>query len=90
MIICSCLPTRVRFYRIRCYDIPQDLTRTTKGTAIANVLAIDPKEQVTALVVAKDTATGLYMIMSHPEALLRKTSMDKFAVVRASGLIAMN
>jgi DNA gyrase subunit A len=80
---------RGKVYRLRCYDIPQDLTRTTKGTALANVLAIDPKEEVTALVVAKDTATGLFMIMATSRGIVKKTSMDKFAVVRTSGLIAM-
>ncbi len=80
---------RGKVYRIRCYDIPQDLTRTTKGTALANVLAIDPKEQVTALVIAKDTSPGLFMIMSTSRGIVKKTSMDKFAVVRSSGLIAM-
>jgi DNA gyrase subunit A len=80
---------RGKVYRIRCYDIPQDLTRTTRGTALANVLAIDPKEQVTALVIAKDTSHGLFMIMATSRGIVKKTSMDKFAVVRSSGLIAM-
>ena len=80
---------RGKVYRIRCYDIPQDVSRTTKGTALANVLAIDPREQVTALVVAKDTSPGLFMIMSTSRGIVKKTSMDKFAVVRSSGLIAM-
>ena len=44
---------RGKVYRLRCYDIPQDISRATKGTALANLLSIDPKEQVTALVVAK-------------------------------------
>jgi DNA gyrase subunit A len=80
---------RGKVYRVRCYDIPQDLTRATKGTALANVLAIDPKERVTALVIAKDTAQGLFMIMATSRGIVKKTSMDRFAAVRSSGLIAM-
>lgn len=80
---------RGKVYRIRCYDIPQDASRTTKGTALANVLAIDPKEQVTALVVAKDTSPSLFMIMTTSRGIVKKTAMDKFAIVRSSGLIAM-
>jgi DNA gyrase subunit A len=80
---------RGKVFRLRCYDIPQDLTRTTKGTALANVLSIDPKEQVTALVIAKDTSPGLFMIMATSRGIVKKTSMDKFASVRSSGLIAM-
>jgi DNA gyrase subunit A len=80
---------RGKVYRMRCYDIPQDVSRTTKGTAMANLLAIDPKEQVTALVLAKDNSPGLFMIMATSRGIVKKTSMDKFATVRASGLIAM-
>jgi DNA gyrase subunit A len=80
---------RGKVYRMRCYDIPQDVSRTTKGTAMANLLPIDPKEQVTALVLAKDTSPGLFMIMATSRGIIKKTSMDKFATVRASGLIAM-
>lgn len=80
---------RGKVYRLRCYDIPQDLSRTTKGTAIANLLPIDPKEQVTALVVAKDSAPGLFMVMATSRGIVKKTSLDKFASVRSNGLIAM-
>jgi DNA gyrase subunit A len=80
---------RGKVYRVRCYDIPQDLTRATKGTALANVLAIDPKEQVTALVIAKDTSPGLFMVMATSRGIVKKTSMDRFASVRSNGLIAM-
>jgi len=80
---------RGRVYRIRCYDIPQDISRTTKGTAIASLLPIDPKERVTALVVSKDSKPGSYMVMSTSRGIVKKTSFDNFANVRASGLIAM-
>jgi DNA gyrase subunit A len=80
---------RGKVYRVRCYDVPQDLTRATKGTALANVLPIDPKEQVTALVLAKDTSPGLFMVMATSRGIIKRTSMDKFASVRSSGLIAM-
>jgi DNA gyrase subunit A len=57
---------RGKVYRLRCYDISQDLSRTTKGTAIANLLPIDPKEQVTAMMVASwlEPAWGLKQISS--------------------------
>ncbi len=78
-----------KVYRLRCYDIPQDLTRTTRGTALANLLPIDPKEHITALIVAKDTASGLFLVMATSRGVVKMTSLDKFASVRSSGLIAM-
>jgi DNA gyrase subunit A len=80
---------RGKVYRLRCYDIPQDISRTTKGTALANLLSIDPKEQITALVVARDFTPGLFMVMATSKGIVKKTSFDKFASVRSSGLIAM-
>jgi DNA gyrase subunit A len=80
---------RGKVYRLRCYDIPQDISRTTKGTALANLLPVDPKEQITALIVVKDFTPGLFMVMATSRGVVKKTSFDNFASVRSSGLIAM-
>jgi DNA gyrase subunit A len=80
---------RGKVYRLRCYDIPQDLSRTTRGTAIANLLAIDPKERITALVVAQDSSPNSFMVMATSRGIVKKTSFANFASVRSNGLIAM-
>jgi DNA gyrase subunit A len=80
---------RGKVYKLRCYELPQDLTRTTKGTAIVNLLPIDPKERVTAMVIAKDVSQGMYLVMATSAGIVKMTSLDKFANVRSSGLIAM-
>jgi len=80
---------RGKVYRIRCYDISQDVSRATKGTAIANLLPIDPKEQVTALIVSRDSNPDAYMVMATSRGIVKKTSFDNFAIVRSNGLIAM-
>ena len=80
---------RGKVYRLRCYDIPQDISRTTKGTALANLLPVDPTERITALVVAKDSAPGSFMVMATSRGIVKKTSFGRFASVRSSGLIAM-
>jgi DNA gyrase subunit A len=53
------------------------------------VLSVDSKEQITALVVVKDFAPGLFMVMATSKGVVKKTSFDNFASVRSSGLIAM-
>jgi DNA gyrase subunit A len=84
---------RGKVYKLRCYELPQDLTRTTKGTAIVNLLPIDPKERVTAMVIAKevtnDVSQGKFLVMATSAGVIKMTSLDKFANVRSSGLIAM-
>jgi DNA gyrase subunit A len=52
-------------------------------------LSIDPKEQITALIVIKEFVPGLFMVMSTSKGIVKKTSLDKFSAVRSSGLIAM-
>jgi DNA gyrase subunit A len=80
---------RGKVYQLKCYEIPQDMTRATRGTAIANVVPIDPKEQVTALMLKKGAVQGRYIIMATSKGIVKKSSLDKFANVRSSGLIAM-
>jgi DNA gyrase subunit A len=80
---------RGKVYKLRCYEIPQELTRSTKGTAVVNLLPIEIKERITALVVARDAIPGLFMVMATSSGQIKKTALEKFANVRASGLIAM-
>jgi DNA gyrase subunit A len=80
---------RGKVYKLRCYEIPQELTRTTKGTAVVNLLPIELKERITALVVSKEATPGLFMVMATSSGQIKKTALEKFANVRASGLIAM-
>ena len=80
---------RGKVYRLKCYEIPQDLSRTTKGTAVVNLLSIDPKDRITALVVAQDANPDLFMVMATSRGIVKKTRFDAFASVRSSGLVAM-
>jgi DNA gyrase subunit A len=80
---------RGKVYQVKCYDIPQDMTRATRGTALANVVPIDPKEQVTALMLKRSVVKDQYIVMATSKGIVKKSSLDKFANVRSSGLIAM-
>jgi DNA gyrase subunit A len=80
---------RGRVYQVKCYDIPQDMTRATRGTALANVVPIDPKEQVTALMLKKNAMQGQYIVMATSKGIVKKSSLEKFKNLRSSGLIAM-
>lgn len=80
---------RGKVYRLKCYDISQDLSRTTKGIALANLLPVEPKERVTALMEAKDTAKELSLVMVTSRGVVKRANLNSFASVRSSGLIAM-
>ena len=79
---------RGKVYRLRCYDIPAE-SRQAKGTAVINLVPIEPKERVTALLLAKQPEPGLFMVMATSAGIVKKTSLDQFANVRSNGLIAM-
>jgi DNA gyrase subunit A len=80
---------RGKMYKLKVYDIPQDTSRATKGTALAGLISIDPKEQVTATVAARTLPDGAFIVMATSMGMVKKTRVESFASVRSSGIIAM-
>jgi len=70
--------------------MPADSTRTAKGTAVINLFPIVDNERVTAMVAVTDFKPDAYLLMATRRGEIKKTALDKFAVVRSSGLIAMD
>jgi len=80
---------RGRVFKMKCHEIPQDVARTTKGINIINLIPIEAREKVTAMFVPEKTDPGLFMLLATSKGIVKKTSLDNFAGVRRSGLIAM-
>jgi DNA gyrase subunit A len=80
---------RGRVFKMKCHEIPQDIARTTKGINIVNLIPIEAREKVTAMFVPEKTDPGLFMLLATSKGIVKKTSLDNFADVRRSGLIAM-
>jgi DNA gyrase subunit A len=81
---------RGRVFHLKCHEIPADSTRTAKGIALVNLFSITEDERVTAMVALADFKPGAYLLMATSGGEIKKTMADKFAVVRSSGLIAMD
>jgi len=81
---------RGRVFYLKCHEIPGDSSRATKGTAVINLFSVAEKERVTAMVALPDFEKGSYLLMATRLGEVKKTTADKFAVVRSSGLIAMD
>lgn len=79
---------RGKVYRLKCYQIPEGTSRTTKGTALVNMLPIDLKDEVTDLSVITDFPTDMFLVMSTRRGQIKKTRLDEFSSIRRSGLIA--
>src|SRR5436190_14524190 len=80
---------RGRVYQLRVFELP-DVSRTAKGEHIINLISIEQRERVTAMVYGPKGVSRDYMIVTTKKGEVKKTPMDEFEVVRRSGLIAMN
>jgi DNA gyrase subunit A len=79
---------RGRVFRIKCYEIMDDSSRVSKGTAVVNLFPIPEGEKITAMVAVTGLDPNMYLLMGTRRGEVKKTSLDKFSVVRTSGLIA--
>lgn len=77
-----------KVYRLKAYQIP-DGSRIAKGTAIVNLLPIEPDEKVTAVVPIKNFNEG-YLTFCTRAGVIKKTTVDQFDTNRKTGLIAIN
>ncbi|MDQ6660478.1 MAG: DNA gyrase subunit A, partial [Chloroflexota bacterium] len=80
---------RGRVFQLRVYELP-DVSRTAKGEHLINLIAIEQRERVTAIVYVPKGVSQDYMIVATKMGEVKKTAMDEFEVVRRSGLIAMD
>jgi DNA gyrase subunit A len=80
---------RGRVFQLRVYELP-DTGRTAKGEHIINLISIEQRERVTAIVCVPKGVSRDYMIVATKKGEVKKTVMSEFEVVRRSGLIAMN
>ena len=77
-----------RVYRLKAYEIPE-AGRTSRGTAIVNLLQLMPEEKITAAIPVKEFEAGKYLFMATKQGLVKKTSMDEYENVRKTGLAAI-
>ncbi len=78
-----------RVYRIKTYEIPE-ASRTARGTAIVNLLQLQPGEKITAGVSLRDYEEGVSLFMATREGVVKKTSVKDFANIRKVGIQAIN
>ena len=77
-----------RVYRLKAYEIPE-ASRTARGTAIINILQLQPGEKVTAGITLEDYAEEQYLFMATKKGIVKKTSLKEYANVRKTGLAAI-
>ena len=78
-----------KVYRLKAYEIPES-SRTARGTAIINLLQLQPGEQITAMIPISEYLEGNYLFMATKKGIVKKTQIGDYANVRKTGLTAIN
>lgn len=77
-----------RCYRLKAYEIPE-AGRTARGTAIVNLLQLQPGEKVTATIPMKEIDNEKYLMMATKNGMVKKTRMEEYTNMRKTGLQAI-
>ena len=78
-----------RSYRLKGYEIPE-AGRTARGTAIINLLQLQPGEKITAVITMKEFNSDHYLVMATKKGIIKKTGLAEYANIRKTGLQAIN
>lgn len=78
-----------KVYRMKCYEIPE-ASRTARGTAIINLLQLQPGEKISAVIPIKEYNEKDYLFMATKNGIVKKTPIIEYSNVRKTGLAAIN
>ncbi|MHB8779972.1 MAG: DNA gyrase subunit A [Candidatus Geothermincolia bacterium] len=79
---------RGKVYRLKVYELPEG-SRTARGQALVNVLALSEGERIQAIITAKEYQDQ-YLVMATRHGRVKKTPFREYNSSRRDGIIAMN
>lgn len=77
-----------RVYRLKAYEIPE-ASRTAKGTAIVNLLQLQPEEKITSMISMKEMDDSSYLLMATKRGIVKRTKLSAYQNIRKTGLMAI-
>ena len=77
-----------RVYRMKAYEIPE-AGRTARGTAIVNLLQLQPEERISAVISLKEYNDTQYLMMATKSGIVKKTKLNEYANIRKTGIQAI-
>ena len=78
-----------RVYRIKVHEIPES-SRTSKGTAIVNLINISGEDKVTTLFPVRSFDEDRYLLMSTVKGQIKKTPLKEYDSHRRDGIIGIS
>lgn len=80
--------TKGRVYRAKAYEVPE-AGRDAKGQHVANLLALQPDEQVAQILDIRDYTVATYLVLATRSGLVKKTRLSEYDTNRQGGVIAI-
>lgn len=81
---------RGRAYALKVYDIPEEATRATRGTPVANLVAISGAEVVTSVQAVPSLGGDASLLLCTLRGEVKRLPLSTLSGIRASGLLAMD
>jgi DNA gyrase subunit A len=78
-----------KVYCLKCYEVPEDSSRTAKGIALVNLSPINLEDEVTVLLAISSFPAKKFLLMATEGGVIKKTNLGAFASIRRNGIIAM-
>jgi len=78
-----------RVYRAKAYEV-QEAGRDAKGQHVANLLALQPGEEIAQVLDIRDYAAATYLVLATRGGLVKKTELAEYDTNRTGGIIAIN
>jgi len=81
--------TTGRVYRLKAYEI-QEAGRDAKGQHVANLLALQPDEEIAQILDIRDYSVAQHLVLATQRGLVKKTALTEYDTNRTGGIIAIN
>jgi len=78
-----------KVYKLRAWQIPE-AGRQARGTAIVNLLHLEPDEKVTASIKLHGDEKNMFLVMATKKGMVKKTPLEQYDNIRKGGIIAIN
>ena len=75
-------------FKLKAYEIPED-SRTSRGTAIINLLDLQEGERVTSIIPVEEYDPEMNFLMVTEKGLIKRTPFKDYKNIRKSGIIAI-
>jgi DNA gyrase subunit A len=84
-----CFTNHGQMHWLKVYDIPQ-MSRTSVGRSIANVLALKPEEKITSIIPVRRFTDNHHLLMATRRGTVKKTPLQEYSRPRSGGIIGIN